>query len=152
MNATKCQCLHFLVSLYSLTPCNAGVCPALRFSRKWTVSAGSVRGLWFLPRGKKVKMLGRGLIDILVWHSSMLNLTAEVFHDWNEIAVVELIPVNVFAVHFTVSPIMYIPLCVLSCEQRMGQLQWQSWRRGTPCQWQPVLISSCKVLSDVEAP
>lgn len=53
INATKCQCLHFLVSLCSLTPCSAGVCPALGFFRKWPVSAGSVRGLRFLPRGKK---------------------------------------------------------------------------------------------------
>ena len=55
MDTTECQCLHFLDSLYSLTSCNTVACPALRFSTKWAVSAGSVGGVWFLPRGKKVR-------------------------------------------------------------------------------------------------
>lgn len=155
INATKCQCLHFLVSLSSLTPWNVGVCPALRFCTKWIISAGSVRGLCFLPRGRKVKVLGRELVDTQAWHFYVLNCRNFLRLEQNSCCWT-----NPFKCSWCCIS-QYPPSCTSSSVFCLVNLSHVSKRwdtesnraeEGTPCQWQPILISSCKVLSRCGSP
>lgn len=78
-------------------------------SAKWTVSAGSVGGVWFLPEGKK----RTDSCASLSFLHTKLNCRNVIRLKWNKVPVAE-VSLQVFLLlHFRVSPITYTVICIL---------------------------------------